>query len=301
MGWFSKFGGAVLGTVGSLLGAHSANKQQKEQFNQNYELADAQLYKQHQIEVDDLRNAGLNPILSANAGNSTFNAVSGGSYENVGSAANSGYMMAQQAKNLEAQNEAIKAQIEKTRAEAGNVLQDTKLKSAQTSQVEGETTLIPLRAENMSALTAEAKQQTEVFKMSVKVAEANIKKVLQDIQNSVRLTNAQVSELGTRSKANLASAGASSAIAARNYGELRRLEKLTPYQIQNIASGTAENMARAANLDANSKKTLEESLKIHFANEQEASVQDIKTGPAHRFGTSMTELLSWVPFTNGLH
>lgn len=297
MGWFSKLGGAVLGTVGGLI----ANRQQKKQFDANYELANAQLYNQHQIEVDDLRKAGLNPILSANAGNSTFGAVSGGSYENIGSSANSGYMMAQQAKNLEAQNEAIKAQIEKTRAEAGNVLQDTKLKSAQTSQVEGETTLIPLRAENMTALTAQAKQQTEVFKMSVKVAEANIQKVMQEIKNSVRLTDAQVSELGTRSQANLASAGASSAIAARNYGELRRLNKLTPYEINKLASGTAENMARVANLDANSKKTLEESLKIHFANEQEASVHDIKTGSAHRFGTTMTELLSWVPFTNGLH
>jgi hypothetical protein len=86
-----------------------------------------------------------------------FGASSGGSYENLGTAATSGYMAAQQAKNLEMQNEAIKATVEKTRAEASNVLQDTKLKSAQTSQVQGETTLIPLRAENISTLTAQAK------------------------------------------------------------------------------------------------------------------------------------------------
>lgn len=294
MGWFSKLGGAVLGTVGGLI----ANRQQKKQFDANYELANAQLYNQHQIEVDDLRKAGLNPILSANAGNSTFGAVSGGSYENIGSSANSGYMMAQQAKNLEVQNDAIKAEIEKTRAEASNVLQDTKLKSAQTSQVEGETTLIPLRAENMSALTAQAKQQTEVFKMSVKVAEANIKKVLQDIKNSIRITNAQVSELGTRSQANLASASASSAVAARNYGELSRLNKLTPYEIKKLASDTAENMASVGNLNANAKRTLEDSLRIKLANEQEQSVQDIKTGKTHRFGTSMGELLRWMPFSS---
>lgn len=297
MSWFSKFAGNIVGGALGFLGAHQANKQQASQFSQNYELSHDQLYKQHQIEVADLRAAGLNPILSANGGNSTFGASAGGSYENVGSAANSGFMAAQQAKNLEMQNEAIKATVEKTRAEASNVLQDTKLKSAQTSQVQGETTLIPLKADNISALTAQAKQQTQVFKMQVKVADANINKILQDIENSKRITDAQVSELGTRSEANLAQAGAASALAAKSYGELYRLQQLTPYEIDKLAAGTAENMASAANLDASAKRTLEDSLRIKLANEQEQSVQDIKTGNAHRFGTSMGELLRWMPFS----
>ena len=293
MGFLGKFGGAIIGAGASLLGGVLANKQQQKQFNANYELSHDQLYKQHQIEVADLRAAGLNPILSANGGNSTFGASSGGSYENLGTAATSGYMAAQQARNLEMQNEAIKATVEKTRAEASNVLQDTKLKSAQTSQVQGETTLIPLRAENISTLTAQAKSQTEVFKMQVKVADANISKILQDIENSKRITDAQVSELGTRSEANLAA----SALAAKSYGELYRLQQLTPYEIDKLAAGTAENLASAANLDASAKRTLEDSLRIKLANEQEQSVQDIKTGNAHRFGTSMGELLRWMPFS----
>ena len=297
MSWFSKaFGGIVGGALG-FLGGHEANKQQASQFSQNYQLAHDQLYKQHQIEVADLRAAGLNPILSANSGNSTFGASSGGSYENLGTSATSGFMAAQQAKNLQMQNEAIKATVEKTRAEASNVLQDTKLKSAQTSQVQGETTLIPLKANNISALTSQAKQQTQVFKMQVKVADANISKILQDIENSRRITDAQVSELGTRSEANLAQAGAASALAAKSYGELSRLQQLTPYEIDKLAAGTAENMASAANLDASAQRTLEDSLRIKLANEQEQSVQDIKTGYAHRFGTSLGELLRWMPFS----
>lgn len=297
MGFLGKFGGAIIGAGASLLGGVLANKQQQKQFNANYELAHDQLYKQHQIEVADLRAAGLNPILSANGGNSTFGASAGGSYENLGSAATSGFMAAQQAKNLQMQNEAIKATVEKTRAEASNVLQDTKLKSAQTEQVQGETTLIPLRRENISAITAQAKQQTEVFKMQVKVAEANIQKTLQDIENSIRVTDAQVEELSTRSEANLASAGASSAIAAKNYAEAWRIENLTPYELDNVASQTAENIARAANLDADSQRILEESIRIKLANEQEQAVQDIKTGYTHRFGTSMSELMRWMPFS----
>ena len=293
MSWLGNFAGAALGAVGGFL----ANRQQNKQFQMNYNLARNQLYNQHQIEVADLRAAGLNPILSANGGNSTFGASSGGSYENVGSAATSGYMAAQQAKNLEAQNAAIDANIVKTKAEAQNVIADTALKQAQTANTKGLTSLIPLQRQNIWAMTEQAKAQTQNWQMQVKVAEANINKILQDIENSKRITDASVNELNTRSEANEASAGASSAVMARNYAEAMRIDKLTPYQIDQISSETAENMARAGNLDADTKRIAQESIKIQLANEQEMSVQDIKTGPAHRFGTSMGELMKWMPFS----
>lgn len=293
MSWLGNFAGAALGAVGGFF----ANRQQSKQFAANYDLAKDQLYRQHQIEVADLRAAGLNPILSANGGNSTFGASSGGSYENVGSAATSGYMAAQQAKNLQAQNNAIDAQIVKTRAEAQNVVADTALKQAQTANTKGLTSLIPLQRQNIWAMTEQAKAQTQNWQMQVKVAEANIKKTLQDIANSIRITDASVDELHTRSEANVASAGASSAIAARNYAEAMRIDKLMPYQIDQISSETAENMARAGNLDEDTKRIMQESIKVMLANEQEQSVQDIKTGYAHRFGTSMGELLRFMPFS----
>lgn len=297
MGFLGKFGGAILGAGASLIGGVLANRQQQKQFNANYELAHDQLYNQHQIEVADLRAAGLNPILSTNAGNSTFGASSGGSYENLGSAVNSGFMAAQQAKNLEAQNNAIDAQIIKTRAEAQNVIADTALKQAQTANTKGLTSLIPLQRQNIWAMTEQAKAQTKNWQMQVLVADANIKKTLQDIANSIRITDASVNELNTRSEANEASAGASSAVAARNYAEAMRIENLTPYQIDQVASETAENMARAGNLDEDTKRIAQESIRIMLANEQEESVQDIKTGYAHRFGTSLSELLRFMPFS----
>ena len=293
MSWLGNFAGAALGAVGGIL----ANRQQSKQFAANYALAKDQLYRQHQIEVADLKAAGLNPILSANGGNTTFGASSGGSYENVGASANSGYMAAQQAKNLDAQNKAIDATIIKTRAEAQNVIADTALKQAQTANTKGLTSLIPLQRQNIWAMTEQAKAQTQNWQMQVKVAEANIQKTLQDIANSIRITDASVDELRTRSEANEASAGASSAIAARNYAEAMRIDKLTPYQIDQISSETAENMARAGNLDEDSKRIAQESIKVMLANEQEQSVQDIKTGATHRFGTSMGELLKWMPFS----
>lgn len=293
MSWLSSNFGAVLGGVGGFL----ANRQQSKQFQMNYDLARNQLYNQHQIEVADLKAAGLNPILSANGGNSTFGASGGGSYENVGSAINSGFMASQQAKNLQAQNQAIDANIIKTKAEAQNVIADTALKQAQTAHEKGLLSLIPLQRQNIWTMTEQAKSQTEYWKMQVQVAEANIAKALQDIENSKRITDASVNELNTRSEANEAAAGASSAAAARNYAEAARIDKLTPYQIDEISSQTAENIARAGNLDEDSKRIVQESLKVKLLNEQEESVQDIKTGAAHRFGTSMGELLQWMPFS----
>lgn len=276
MSWLGNFAGAALGAVGGFL----ANREQKKQFQANYDLAKNQLYNQHQIEVADLRAAGLNPILSANGGNSTFGASSGGSYENVGSAATSGYMAAQQAKNLEAQNNAIDAQIIKTRAEAQNVIADTALKQAQTANTKGLTSLIPLQRQNIFAMTEQAKAQTQSWQMQVKVAEANIQKILQDVENSKRITDASVNELNTRSEANEAAAGASSAAAARNYAEVDRIQRMTPAEIERLASDAARNYADANNLDASTERTLNDSLRISLANERAQAGQSWATAIA---------------------
>lgn len=276
MSWLGNFAGAALGAVGGFF----ANREQKKQFQANYDLAKNQLYNQHQIEVADLRAAGLNPILSANGGNSTFGASSGGSYENVGSAANSGFMAAQQAKNLEAQNNAIDAQIIKTRAEAQNVIADTALKQAQTANTKGLTSLIPLQRQNIFAMTEQAKAQTQSWQMQVKVAEANIQKILQDVENSKRITDASVNELNTRSEANEAAAGASSAAAARNYAEVDRIQRMTPAEIERLASDAARNYADANNLDASTERTLNDSLRISLANERAQAGQSWATAIA---------------------
>lgn len=273
MSWLGKFAGAALGAVGGIF----ANRQQSKQFQMNYDLAKNQLYNQHQIEVADLRAAGLNPILSANGGNSTFGAVSGGSYENVGSAANSGFMAAQQAKNLQAQNNAIDAQIIKTRAEAQNVIADTALKQAQTANTKGLTSLIPLQRQNIFAMTEQAKAQTQSWQMQVKVAEANIQKILQDVENSKRITDASVNELNTRSEANEAEAGASSAVAARNYAEASRIDRLTPAELEKLSSDAARNYADKYHLDADTERVLGESLKVSLANDRAQAGQSWAT------------------------
>ena len=110
MSWFSKnFGaiGGILGSIGSsILGSNSA----KSVSQQNYEASKEAMQNKHQWEVEDLKKAGLNPILSA-TGSTGTTAGTGVSYSPENPLANLLH------------NESVKAETKLKNAQIDNIKQ----------------------------------------------------------------------------------------------------------------------------------------------------------------------------------
>jgi len=133
---------ALLGAAGSFLGQNSANNANSALMNQGnaYNAAEAdrnrkwqeeQRKTQYQTAVEDLKAAGLNPMLAYSQGGAKptsgaqASSVSPPKIENaLGNAANSAATAAQSLNNV-MQNKLIQAQINKTDTEADNIQADT--------------------------------------------------------------------------------------------------------------------------------------------------------------------------------
>lgn len=119
--------------LGGIFGANSAKKAAEQQFQNQLKLMEQQnkynvenYQHRHQWEVEDLRSAGLNPILSANSA-ANVASVSGGSAA-MADPASSGEKMTNLLKNLafsaldierkKADNDMVKAGAEQTKADA---------------------------------------------------------------------------------------------------------------------------------------------------------------------------------------
>lgn len=147
------FGGpAGAAAVGSYWGTKDTNDQRTKAANKQMQFQREMSNTAHQREVDDLRAAGLNPILSANKGAST----PAGAMPVLDNATMNATNSAFQAKQLENTLKMTKEQIEQVRANVENT-------NAGTSRTRAEDV-------NTQAQTRNLDQQTDYFKAQAKGA-----------------------------------------------------------------------------------------------------------------------------------
>lgn len=107
-------GGAMIGTAGQIFGAITANDQNAENARQMMQFQERMSSTAHQREVEDLKAAGLNPILSANKSGAS---TPGGAQASVSNALEGLGTSAREIGNLALQREATKAGIGLTNAQ----------------------------------------------------------------------------------------------------------------------------------------------------------------------------------------
>lgn len=199
MSWLSAAGSGIIGTITSSLAGHWSAKQNakisRDQWN--YMQSNA-----HQLEVQDLKNAGLNPILSASNSQMASmpqvsdNGAAGASANILSSAlqANVSRENAKLAAETEGQhidNERKRLELDKERYSFQNRLDE--------SQIGLNTSAKALNDANVLYVN----QQTSSLRDMTK---AQIEQIKQDIQNSIEQTKALVEKYGAESQQARASA-----------------------------------------------------------------------------------------------
>lgn len=233
MSWLSAAGSGLIGTAFSTLAGHWSAKQNAKISRDQWAYMQSNA---HQLEVQDLKNAGLNPILSASnsqiasmpqvsdngAASASANILSSALQANV---ARENAKLAAETEGQHIDNERKRLELDKERYSFQNRLDE--------SQIGLNTSAKALNDANVLYVN----QQTSSLR---DITQAQVAQIKQDIQNSIEQTKALVEKYGAESQ----QARASAALAYK--------------QIETEASKAALYLSQKTNTDWDTNRVIKE-------------------------------------------
>lgn len=244
MSWLSAAGSGIIGTLTSTLAGHWSAKQNakisRDQWN--YMQSNA-----HQLEVQDLKNAGLNPILSASNSQMASmpqvsdNGAAGASANVISSAlqANISRENSKLAAEIEGQridNERKRLDLDKERYSWQNKLDE--------SQIGLNASQVSLNNSSKSLMDAQSRFVDIQGRELVRLNDAQISSIFSHMANESALTSAQISEIESKKAVNVAQIHALEAQAkdAIEHSNLEYWQKLDIISDINSASRKLQNL-----------------------------------------------------------
>ncbi len=243
MDWLS-IGGSVLGAVGSLWSANNANDMQRQNLENQMAFNREVMQNRHQWEVQDLRQAGLNPLMSVTSPTGTLSAPSAPAAQKA-ELGNSALALGQ----LQIADKQAEAQLLSAKANAKNA--DTAYEAMQNEnrnissqirarEVQNETSWL-----QVNAAVENAKSQSELWKaQTVKqylennflpsMYTAQLNEIETRIANSIAETAAKILLMDRQGQAALTNAAAQTMMAHTLEANGVSLRELNFQQIKDI-------------------------------------------------------------------
>lgn len=286
---------AVVGVAGSLIGARMQNSAASSMMSQSAGYSREGLQNRHQWEVEDLKKAGLNPILSAT------NSAGGGM--NVAPAAAAGPDFTKALEQIS--NSALarkETQLAQYRADTERIKADADMLRAK--QEEAKTSsAIDLNTASTSNQLGQARlaiKQTEMLDKNYELQKiytmANVREIDQRIINSVAEVKAKVQYLADAGQAELRKASAAESAAGAAWASAQAQQVIAQVAEQNGISQRQLNEALAGKASAETKEAYERAENLATGRQVTQSHNPIafpdKSQPGWRVWLGLGEILS---------
>lgn len=240
MSWLT----AAIPAVGSLLGGFMQNRESNRQFNANMDLAK----NRHAYEVADLKNAGLNPILSANSGVVSLPTPTAGGMQNPFEKATQSLATARQLDVLKSQSRMLNSQADKNLADANLAKKTEDTQDWQRKLMDSEISKMKVEESNLYSMISVNDASKQKILAEADLTTKKVRAFDSQLMAELNLKAAQTEQAVLAGKASIASASRDYAMTAQSYAQAGLL---TQEQANSLARGEGiriENAQKAYNL-----------------------------------------------------